>query len=657
MAQWAKAINGLDGEAVKVAFQVLGKSAADYRGQLHDYVYGKVEGLFRRPSNDAARELARNSRLESAIESLAEPVTLDQEGFRRLVAFVRHSCRDDNRNRAADIRHLARLREKIPDFAVGRAEQQDKFVAALTRLVERGQDESADLAFTLLEAFGDRERYLEAVTTQLASAFVSEAKTCTGDAKESTAKLAQDYRNLVTSSLAVAGLDEKRGWAQFRARAIACLDEASPTAGNLNESDWLSNLMLKLFVGEQPRFRCLQLLADVASLPVASIDWREALFQVARSRTPEPAVGDYVYLKLIPRALQDRNLQVSPKDRSEDLPKELSRLFEHASGLFAEDRFELLVRELMRTVDAASDRERTAGGHVRKAVWLSQLCPAEDPRRELLKTVAEYRVAQAREPFCSMWTRTCYGSLLVPVEAPLRQQRCRQMIDEIQRLYNEDSGKCPAGTNEDVLPGNLKTVRAALDILTKASRVIVPGTSAPGGDGVPSHSMVTVPSDTAPDYQSVYGRELTDVEAELIHAWWSRLQHQKSFSAYPDIPREKWKMVSAAYGIDGSGPILLGLQDSTFFGSARAGLVATAEGLYWKSSGAAKSLYVDYLTIRPEEVRHYYGVLACHILLDSHKRIRLRRVSRVETLVALATFIREAAGICQQADDARSHGP
>jgi hypothetical protein len=634
LTAWRAAIDQLDRDALTVAFQVLAKLPAEYGEPLQEYVYAKLEELFRYGANGRQGKSNKTSSVETAIGVLAGPVTLGPERFRRLVQFVRHRGRGPDSR--ADIHALARLREKIPEFAAGTvtAEDKAKFVAALTGLVARGRDETTDLAFILLECCGDDKRYFDAVITQLARAFAHEAWEASRDSHAPPATLTQQYLDLVKSSLEVAGLDGERGRVQFQTQALARLDELFSADAGLDRAEWLGELMLALFGEEESRRRCLQALTNVAGLLSVSRDlagdlseWRETLFQTARSQSPGTVVGDYFYLRLIPRAVR----QVPP-DSGTTVPKALTRLLERGRDRFAEDRLERLVRDMLRTVDAEADHPQPVEAYVSRAVWLSYLCPAEDRRRELVETLAGYRLAQPHTRYDALWVRTCFGLLLVPDDPALRPQRCRRMVEEIQHLHNEDSGHCPPARNEAVLRGNLKTVRTALKILAEMEQA--------------GHSVAAVfgragTSDDPP----AGGRELTAQEAALARAWRSRLGNRDSFHRFRDLTPERRNRAQAYFGIPASAPYVLGIQDGSLFGWARFGLLATVEGLYWRASDNGQPQFASYQDIDPDKVQHLDGWLARHLVLESGRAIRLRGIRRLETLEALTEFVRDAVRI------------
>lgn len=463
MIDWLKEVNQLDSDGVVAAFHVLAEVPEEYAESLQEYVYGKLQELFSDPAHLGPGTSPGASALDLAVDVLEAPVALSAVWFQRLVRFVRDRSQRGERDHAADVRALVRLREQIPprSGATVAADHNERFAQALMRLAQRGREECTEAAFTLLEECIDRRRFFNAVTSQLAVAFAKEATLCQGQGKSDAAGLARQYRDLVESSLAVAELDVPQGLARFRAQALTRLGEVET---GVNAPQWMCHLVSSLYDDQGARSRCLEVLTQVADLEVAAEDCREALFHIARSGDPESAAGDYFYLKLIPRALQQGRDSPSA-GRSRAGSKALSRLLKVASSLFAEERFERLVRGVMRDVDGASDRARRSRAYVDGAVWLSGLCPPEDPRRKLLQTMSGYHVAQESEAYYSMWINTCYSLLLVSAESPLRQQRCGRMIERIHLLYKEDSADCPAGKSEDRLRGNLEIVRSALRTL------------------------------------------------------------------------------------------------------------------------------------------------------------------------------------------------
>jgi hypothetical protein len=66
-----------------------------------------------------------------------------------------------------------------------------------------------------------------------------------------------------------------------------------------------------------------------------------------------------------------------------------------------------------------------------------------------------------------MLTEVWFGLLLVPPgKGKLTEKRRDQMASRFQQLFNEDSGRCPAGRHEDKIAENLKIMRAVVNLLS-----------------------------------------------------------------------------------------------------------------------------------------------------------------------------------------------
>jgi len=140
------------------------------------------------------------------------------------------------------------------------------------------------------------------------------------------------------------------------------------------------------------------------------------------------------------------------------------------------------------------------------------------------------------------------------------------------------------------------------------------------------------------EYEALYGRRLAPAECALIKEWRSRFLGVFGFFTFPDIPEKKLRNAKASYAHVSADEAIVGLQDSTAFGSAKTGLLATSSGVYWRA-GQSGAKHVRFADIDPHAVDH--ESVSSSVAVAPELAISL--VSGAEGLSKLASFLREAA--------------
>jgi ankyrin repeat protein len=97
-----------------------------------------------------------------------------------------------------------------------------------------------------------------------------------------------------------------------------------------------------------------------------------------------------------------------------------------------------------------------------------------------------------------------------------------------------------------------------------------------------------------------FGRQLDDADLAVIDAWQRLVGAQSTLYNYPGIPPKKFANATRSYAKLGSEDIVIALQDSTAFGSAKEGALFTTRFLCWKCAGTEGR--VSYQDIDPTRV-------------------------------------------------------
>ncbi len=153
-------------------------------------------------------------------------------------------------------------------------------------------------------------------------------------------------------------------------------------------------------------------------------------------------------------------------------------------------------------------------------------------------------------------------------------------------------------------------------------------------------------------YEAIYGKALAPAECAVVKEWRSRFLKESGFYTFPDIPEKKLRNAKASYAPVSADEVIVGLQDSTAFGSAKAGLLATCTGVHWCSAGASGAGCVKFSDISAHDVRHESK--SSPVVLGPQLAVSL--VCSAEGLSKLASFLREAVLITSAtgADNAES---
>jgi len=163
---------------------------------------------------------------------------------------------------------------------------------------------------------------------------------------------------------------------------------------------------------------------------------------------------------------------------------------------------------------------------------------------------------------------------------------------------------------------------------------------------VPMRTIPTIEPDQVAQYEQLYGRNLTPVEAEIVHIW-STTTKPACILAYPDIPQKKLDNALRSYAAAASRDVILGLYDTSLLGSGKEGILFTTFGIYWhleknnifqNSKGS-----IRYLELNPDVVA-CESSFANRILVLTEKH-RLSLVGTEEEMAGLVSFVRNATQI------------
>jgi len=136
-----------------------------------------------------------------------------------------------------------------------------------------------------------------------------------------------------------------------------------------------------------------------------------------------------------------------------------------------------------------------------------------------------------------------------------------------------------------------------------------------------------------------YGKEpLSSLDATIVGLWHYFMTGNVSFKNTPDIPDRKLRNALLSYASLEAGELVLALQDSTVFGSAKRGCLITTKGIHYRSLETRKSGRLSYFEIDPAKLEgKTESSMQIVYMIGSKLRIEL---SGIETKKDLPNFIR-----------------
>jgi hypothetical protein len=159
-------------------------------------------------------------------------------------------------------------------------------------------------------------------------------------------------------------------------------------------------------------------------------------------------------------------------------------------------------------------------------------------------------------------------------------------------------------------------------------------------------ALPEIPAGKKSHYESQFGWELSPYDLAIINSWHKELEGKESIFTYPEIPAKKIQNAKAQYAFLREDEFVIGLQDSTAFGSAKAGFLVTNKSIYWRSTGSGQQGQILFSEIDPHSVDSEYTTFSTRrIVLGKDKRIDLSSIEKYETLLSIASFITNASMI------------
>lgn len=149
------------------------------------------------------------------------------------------------------------------------------------------------------------------------------------------------------------------------------------------------------------------------------------------------------------------------------------------------------------------------------------------------------------------------------------------------------------------------------------------------------------------EYESLYGRTLSPLEAAIIDSWNSRVTEQPCLYTFPRIPENKLKNARGACGLPcPDSALIIGLQDSTVWGSAKRGAIFTVEGVYWTPAGGKPAQSMKYREFEPSAMKYVDAAFGDgYIALSADRKLNIG-FTKVE-IVQLFKFLTDAARLSQ----------
>jgi len=145
------------------------------------------------------------------------------------------------------------------------------------------------------------------------------------------------------------------------------------------------------------------------------------------------------------------------------------------------------------------------------------------------------------------------------------------------------------------------------------------------------------------NYQSIYKRALSPIEAVVVDSWHAIVGKHKTIYTYPDIPEKKLKNAIASYAKCSSNELIIALQDSSLFGSAKQGALFTSLGIHGSPPGVNKPISIHYWQIVPSFVSFDSSFTKSCIILGTDQRIWLNGFQGDTEFAALCAFISKVA--------------
>ncbi len=167
--------------------------------------------------------------------------------------------------------------------------------------------------------------------------------------------------------------------------------------------------------------------------------------------------------------------------------------------------------------------------------------------------------------------------------------------------------------------------------------------------------MPVVDAKSLAKYESVYGRKLSPVEAAIVDSWHTKVGKVTSIYTYPDIPEKKLRNAKMSYVQLTPDSLIIALQDSTVFGSAKEGAIFTSGGIHWKSAGRTKVCRTGYHDLVPSSVTYESSFTKKDLILGPDQRIEMCGLADEKPLIALCAFVNVAALFSRSCESRDNH--
>jgi hypothetical protein len=461
MKPWAEAIAVLDADAVRVAFDVLANSAATYSKDLRSFVGAKLSDLYAEIRRGRETEKGVRRRIGKVVAALSDPVTVGKEELQHLSGLVRAAAERDVPGAIEDIALTVSLWEKIPPAERAAVKNPAKFGASLRQLSAGEHELCRLLALDLLCCFDQVGPYRDAVVQRLASVCAAACRPASKLTAQRAANEIEQYRGIATDLLSAVGAEESVS--ELCTAVLTDLGRKPPEVNKPQERQCVAAALRALLKADGNRVKCIGAFMAVAATVSDGSAWWDALLETCYGESPRDRTSDYLFNTAL-NAVVTGESRLSGVSVGAALPTALVTVAAQCREFFRQESLESLVQRLLREMDADGNMVAHYRRYLRQASLLAEACPDGDRRRELIRAMSAYTVAQPSEHFNALLARICFDLLSVAVKGTLGQARRRSVAREIQRLNNEDSGTCPAGMGqlEGTIRKNLEIVRGVL---------------------------------------------------------------------------------------------------------------------------------------------------------------------------------------------------
>ncbi|MFH1490914.1 MAG: hypothetical protein ABII06_18575 [Pseudomonadota bacterium] len=140
-----------------------------------------------------------------------------------------------------------------------------------------------------------------------------------------------------------------------------------------------------------------------------------------------------------------------------------------------------------------------------------------------------------------------------------------------------------------------------------------------------------------------YGNEhLSSREAAIVGLWHYFMAGNVSFETMPDMRSRKLRNALLSYASLNAGEVVIALQDSTVFGSARWGCLVTTTGIHYRSPETRESGFLRYGEIEPTLIRQPGSQ---SVYVGSEHKIELSGVEQKKDFPNFVRYLKNAGAL------------